>query len=117
MNTFNNDNENIETLHKRVKETSLVLEELVAKRTAILQEQYKRLEEYAHINAFKLNGPVADINDIVDLLKKENTKENEQQLVIHLKKASTELDQVIRSISDTLQHGITAYEKQTTHGS
>lgn len=109
-------NRSIETLHKRVKETSQILEELVAKRTAILQEQYKRLEEYAHINAFKLNGPVADINSIVELLKKGNTKETEQGLIDRLKKASTELDQIIRSISDTLQHGITAYEKQTTHG-
>jgi two-component system NtrC family sensor kinase len=109
-------NENIETLHKRVTETSHVLEELVAKRTAILQEQYKRLAEYAHINAFKLNGPVADINEIVELLKKETTKDEEQRLVDHLKKISKDLDLVIRSISDSLQHGLTAYEKQTTHG-
>lgn len=109
-------NESIEMLHKRVKETSHVLEDLVAKRTAILKEQYKRLEEYAHINAFKLNGPASGIHEIVELLKKENSKEVEQQLVDHLKKSSKELDQVIRSISDTLQHGITAYEKQTADG-
>ncbi|HTH56078.1 MAG TPA: tetratricopeptide repeat protein [Cyclobacteriaceae bacterium] len=109
-------NESIETLHNRVKETSHGLEELVAKRTAILQEQYKRLEEYAHINAFKLNGPVADINEIVELLKNEKAEVKEQQLISHLKKVSKDLDQVIRSISETLQHGITAYEKQTTDG-
>ena len=109
-------NESIESLHKRVKETGHILEDLVAKRTEILQEQYKRLEEYAHISAFKLNGPAGIINDLVEVLKKENTQEGEQRLVDHLKKASTELDQVIRSISDTLQHGITAYEKQTTSG-
>jgi tetratricopeptide (TPR) repeat protein len=109
-------NKSIETLHKKVSQTNQTLEELVAKRTAILQEQHKRLEEYAYINAFKLRGPVANITGIVGLLKKENPAEEEKKLVDYLRKSSVELDKVIRSISDTLQHGITAYEKQTDHG-
>jgi hypothetical protein len=53
---------------------------------------------------------------MVELLKSENTRAQEQRLVEQLKQASDTLDQVIRSISDTLQHGITAYEKQSTYG-
>lgn len=109
-------NQNIEILHKQVKETNQNLEVMVTKRTTALNEQHKRLEEYAYINAFKLRGPVANIIGIVGLLKKENLPNEEKKMVEYLKRSSTDLDQVIRSISDTLQHGITAYEKQTDHG-
>ncbi|MBI1769636.1 MAG: tetratricopeptide repeat protein [Bacteroidetes bacterium] len=107
-------NQSIETLNFQVTETNQILEELVTKRTAVLQEQLKRLEEYAYINAFKLRGPVANIIGIVSLLKKENLEEEEAKMVGYLKKSSDELDRVIRSISETLQHGITAYEKQNS---
>lgn len=110
-------NQNIETLHQQMTKTNLTLEEMVNRRTAALEEQRKRLEEYAYINAFKLRGPVANINGIVELLKKETSADEEEKMIGYLKKSSTELDHVIRSISDTLQHGITAYEKQNTkHG-
>ena len=109
-------NQDIEILHKQAKETNQNLEVMVAKRAAALQEQHKRLEEYAYINAFKLRGPVANINGIVGLLKKEISSGEEKKMVEYLKKSSTDLDQVIRSIGDTLQHGITAYEKKSDHG-
>ncbi len=107
-------NQSIETLHRQVSSNNQNLEELVAGRTAILQEQLKRLEEYAYINAFKLRGPVANIVGIVTLLKKETSTEEEIKMVGYLRKSSDELDHVIRTISETLQHGITAYEKQNT---
>jgi hypothetical protein len=106
-------NKDIESLHKQAQENNQNLEEMVARRATALQEQLKRLEEYAYINAFKLRGPVANINGIVELMQKGVSPEEEKQMVEYLKKSSTDLDLVIRSISDTLHYGITAYEKNT----
>lgn len=106
-------NKDIESLHKEAQETNQNLEIMVAKRATALQEQHKRLEEYAYINAFKLRGPVANINGIVELMQKGVSTEEEKKMVEYLKKSSTDLDLVIRSISDTLHYGITAYEKHT----
>ncbi len=104
-------NQDIESLHRQTKETNQNLELMVAKRATALQEQHKRLEEYAYINAFKLRGPVANIIGIVELMEKGISPDEERKMVEYLKKSTTDLDTVIRSISDTLHYGIIAYEK------
>jgi len=102
-------NSDIENLHRKVTETNLNLEGIVANRTAALTEQNKRLEEYAYINAHKLRAPVASILGIVSLLQKEGTERDRDMMVSFLKNSSDELDQVIRTISDTLHHGLNAF--------
>jgi len=106
-----NKNQNIESLNKQVTEINQNLEKIVAQRTASLQEQNKKLEEYAFINAHKLRAPVASILGLVDLLQKGTPPGEEKLMISYLKKSSDELDKVIRSISDTLQQGLRAYDE------
>jgi tetratricopeptide (TPR) repeat protein len=104
-------NQSIENLHNELKETNDSLEKKVVDRTAALREQNKRLEEYAFLNAHDLRGPVARILGIINLLEMDHLKEDKPLLLGHLKKSSIELDQITRSISDTLHSGIIAYEE------
>ena len=103
-------NTSIETLNQEITGINQNLEKLVADRTAALKEQNDRLEEYAFINAHKLRAPVASIMGLIYLLQKEVPAGDEKKLIGYLKKSSDELDQVIRSISDTLLHGLKAYD-------
>jgi tetratricopeptide (TPR) repeat protein len=105
-------NRSIESLHSQLKETNDSLEKKVVDRTAALREQNKRLEEYAFLNAHDLRGPVARILGIINLLEMDHLKEDKPLLLGHLKKSSIELDQITRSISDTLHSGISAFEEQ-----
>lgn len=107
-----NKNKNIESLHKQVTEINQNLEKIVAQRTATLQEQNKKLEEYAFINAHKLRAPVASILGLVYLLQKGLSPGEEKLMISYLKKSSDDLDKVIRSISDTLQQGLRAYDDE-----
>ncbi|GHM99015.1 hypothetical protein WSM22_05050 [Cytophagales bacterium WSM2-2] len=102
-------NADIESLHQKVRETNSNLEAIVALRTEALSEQNRRLEEYAYINAHKLRAPVASIMGIVSLLQKEGADRDKDMMVGFLKNSSAELDQVIRTISDTLNHGLNAF--------
>ncbi len=103
-------NQRIESLHNQLQKTNDNLEKTVAQRTSALKEQNRRLEEYAFMNANDLKGPVARVLGIINLMEMDNLKEDEPLLLAHLKKASIELDQITRSISDTLHSGIVAYE-------
>jgi hypothetical protein len=110
-------NINIEMLHKKLTEANQNLEKTVTQRTAALQEQNHRLEEYAFINAHKLRAPVASIMGLVNLLELKHLADERSLILDHLKKSSWDLDQVIRSISKTLQQGMTAYDQQNQeHG-
>jgi tetratricopeptide (TPR) repeat protein len=104
-------NLNIENLHNQLKETNDNLEKIVATRTATLKEQNKRLEEYAFLNAHDLRGPVARILGIINLLGMNHLTEDKPLLLDHLKKTSIELDQITRSISESLNSAISAYEE------
>jgi tetratricopeptide (TPR) repeat protein len=104
-------NLNIQNLHNQLKETNDNLEKIVAQRTAALKEQNKRLEEYAFLNAHDLRGPVARILGIINLLQMNHLTEDKPLLLSHLKKTSMELDQITRSISDSLHSGISAYDE------
>lgn len=107
-----NKNQSIESLNRQVTEINQNLEKIVARRTASLQEQNKKLEEYAFINAHKLRSPVASIMGLVNLLQKGSTPSEEKMMIGLLKKSSDDMDKVIRSISDTLQQGLIAYDEQ-----
>jgi DNA-binding response OmpR family regulator len=107
-------NMKIENLHRQLVEVNENLEYTVELRTAALKHQNKHLEEYAFFTAHNLRAPLARILGLVHLLKKDFPP-NEQKLMLeHLVKSSEELDQIIRSISHTLQKGITGYEQQNS---
>lgn len=105
-------NEKIESLHKKVLEVNQNLEKLVAARTASLQEQNKKMEEYAFINAHKLRAPVASIMGLINLLDMDHLEKERSLILGHLRKSSEELDTVIRAISKTLQLGLSALHPQ-----
>jgi tetratricopeptide (TPR) repeat protein len=107
-----NKNQSIENLNKQIIEINQNLEKIVMQRTASLQEQNKKLEEYAFINAHKLRAPVASILGLVYLLQKGASPVDEKMMIGLLRKASDELDKVIHSISDMLQQGLVAYVEQ-----
>lgn len=101
--------EQIESLYKKVIEINENLEKLVAQRTTILEEQNKQLKEYAFFNAHKLRSPVASILGLVTLLEQSRSAEDTSEYLFLLKQASNNLDQITRSINDTLQEGINTY--------
>jgi ligand-binding sensor domain-containing protein len=81
------------------------LEQIVADRTQTLEEQNKRLAEYAFINAHKLRGPLASILGIIGLLAIEKDDDRKQNLLDLLQKSSSELDEVVHSINRMLEEG------------
>ncbi len=99
-------NRNIELLNKQVIESNQNLEKTVSERTAALKQQNSQLEKYAFINAHKLRAPVATIMGLINLLQKEVSPHEQKEIIQYLKKSSNNLDQVVRSISDTLHKGI-----------
>ncbi|HLZ15871.1 MAG TPA: tetratricopeptide repeat protein [Cyclobacteriaceae bacterium] len=105
-------NMKIESLHKQLTEINEKLENRVTVRTAALKEQNKHLEEYAFITAHRLRAPAARILGIVNLMKKEHSLAEQNILFEYLIKSTIELDQIIHSISHTLQQGMRAYDDQ-----
>jgi ligand-binding sensor domain-containing protein len=79
------------------------LEKIVAERTWVLEEQNKRLSEYAFINAHKLRAPLASILGIINLLLIEVDETQKLKLLDHLQKSSLELDEVVRTINQMLE--------------
>jgi len=79
------------------------LEKIVAERTEVLEEQNKRLAEYAFINAHKLRAPLASILGIIHLLTIEIDKDQQLKLLELLHKSSAELDEIVNAINKMLE--------------
>jgi signal transduction histidine kinase len=79
------------------------LESIVAERTRSLEDQNKRLSEYAFINAHQLRAPLASILGLINLFKTDTPMQEQHELLELLKKSSVELDQIVRSISRMLE--------------
>jgi tetratricopeptide (TPR) repeat protein len=105
-------NAEIEKLYNKVIETNENLGKLVAERTAILEQQNKHLKEYAFFNAHKLRAPVASILGLVSLLERNEPTDNFSEYIALLKQASNNLDQVTRTLNDSLHEGIDTYGKK-----
>lgn len=105
-------NEEIEKMNVRIMEANNALEVKVAERTKVLEEQNHRLAEYAHFNAHKLRAPVASILGLVDLLQRDKNEAEAQELIAHLKMATENLDQVVKTINSKLEEGLDAYESK-----
>jgi signal transduction histidine kinase len=99
----------LERLHRELLETSKSLQRLVKKRTIALKEQNKRFEDYAFITAHKVRAPLARVLGLTHLLKIDVSPADQQLLLGHLKKASGELDGVIRSLSLSIHQALSAY--------
>jgi light-regulated signal transduction histidine kinase (bacteriophytochrome) len=106
-------NMKIESLHQELSDINKSLEQTVLQRTEALKDQNKHLEEYAFITAHKLRAPLARVLGLINLLEKNVPIEEQRLLLEHLKNASCELDNVIRSVSRTLHEGMKAFDSET----
>jgi tetratricopeptide (TPR) repeat protein len=102
----------IESLHKELSDINRSLEQTIEQRTEALKDQTRHIEDYAFITAHKLRAPLARVLGIVNLLDRDVAIEEQKLLLDHLKNASLELDNVIRSLSLALQQGMDAYDQQ-----
>lgn len=103
-------NRRIEQMHAKLLNANETLESTVKERTAALEVQNKILMDYAFINAHKLRSPLASIMGLVNLLMHSKSDADTKQLLIHLQTSSDQLDKVIRSISETIDKGLDAFD-------
>lgn len=85
------------------------LEMLVKQRTAELEKKNKALEEYAFINAHKLRSPVASILGLLNLLSKNDLKEDAKVIRDHLQSSANQLDEVVSSITKAIEKADNKY--------
>ncbi len=95
---------------ERILEINNNLESMVEQRTRLLEQQNHRLAEYAHFNAHKLRAPVASILGLVDLILRDESAEANKELIVHLKRTAETLDEVVKSINNTLEEGLDVYK-------
>ena len=97
-------NQELEKSHKEVLRINQTLEQRVYERTKYLELQNQQLSEYAYINAHLLRGPLCSILGLVYLLDHE-CPDDHRDLIVHMKKATDELNTVVSKISDAIHKG------------
>lgn len=85
-------NENLASLNQN-------LESKIKQRTELLELQNKELAKYAFFHAHELRAPLSNILGLTDLLKSHKIAPELKETVDHLFTATTQLDQVIRTIA------------------
>ncbi|ELR73802.1 hypothetical protein C900_01412 [Fulvivirga imtechensis AK7] len=96
--------EELQTYNEKIKTVNATLEDLVLERTQKIQQQNKRLMEYAFLNAHNVRGPLARILGLVYLMDKELPNDGYKSYKNMLKEAGQELDQVISEIKKKLEN-------------
>lgn len=96
--------EELQQLNETLKALNKGLEEKVEIRTKLLREQNEVLSQYAFTNAHELRAPVANILGLVHLLEHTPLKSREEEIVDHLRKATSQLDKVIADIRYKLEN-------------
>jgi len=96
-------NREIEMMSKKITEVNEQLEQLVIHRTEVLEGQNTRLTGYAFLNAHKLRAPLARIMGLVNLLQMKSDATEKPMIMNHLSVSSEELNEVVSSISKTIQ--------------
>lgn len=99
--TVQKQNLELEEKTHEIKSMNENLESLVRHRTTQLEERNKRLIEYGFINSHLLRAPLARIMGLAHLLERE-VKPSEQIMISAMMDASTELDIVIKRITEVL---------------
>jgi signal transduction histidine kinase len=101
--TISEQNKTLECQHKNLEELKVQLEEKVAIRTQLLQEQNSKLREYTFFNSHILRAPVSRIRGLLNLLSRDIDDEEKQRIRLLLTDNMNELDTAIKSINDKLQ--------------
>lgn len=97
-------NQELKQSNKEINYVNQNLEAIVVERTKRIKKKNEQLSEYAYINAHLLRGPLCSILGLVSLLEK-NSKQLESPILLHLKKSSKELKEVIDKISKAIESG------------
>ena len=79
------------------------LENLVEKRTEILKERNKQLQDYAFFNSHKLRHPVSNLLGLYKLYQLEEDEEGKKKVLSYFNRAVEELDVVVHQIQDILK--------------
>ncbi|MCG8390695.1 MAG: tetratricopeptide repeat protein [Cytophagales bacterium] len=93
----------LKALNGSLQELNNGLEEKVRSSTMLLQQKNKILADYAYASAHELRGPVACVLGLSNILQSSTLEANEREVVEHLKKATDELDHVMRSLRERLE--------------
>lgn len=97
--------EKLELMGQQLKMANAHLEEKVKDRTRELEEKNTHLAEYTFINVHLLRGPLCRIIGLTNLMSLENTKEETLHLLDLLNESNTELEQLIKKITEVLEAG------------
>ena len=97
--------EKLELMGQQLKMANAHLEEKVKDRTRELEEKNTHLAEYTFINVHLLRGPLCRIIGLTNLMSLENHKEETVHLLDLLKESNTELEQLIKKITEVLEAG------------
>jgi signal transduction histidine kinase len=99
-------NKALENQKDEVLKINQHLEERVEARTKDLAERNIQLAEYAYINSHLLRGPLCSILGLVQLLEIDGKSQRDGQLIMHLKKSSGELSEVVEKISKAIEEKV-----------
>lgn len=103
--TLREQHQSILQLNEELNTINEMLEQKVSERTKVLEERNAQLTEYAFINSHLLRAPLSQILGLSNLLTHEDLNVKHKEIVDALAKSTTELDQIIRKISDLLYDG------------
>ena len=97
-------NKELKNSNDEIKNINQNLEKRVKERTKNLELQNKQLSEYAYINAHLLRGPLCSILGLVQLMEN-GFHDDEEQIVLHMKKSSEELQKIVNKITTAIEKG------------
>ena len=103
--TLREQHQSILQLNEELNSINEMLEEKVQERTKVLEERNTQLTEYAFINSHLLRAPLSRILGLANLLTHEDLGSEHKDMVEALATSTSELDKIIRKISDLLYDG------------
>ena len=96
-------NKKIKKINDQLQSVNENLEVKIADRTHDLEMRNIQLTEYAFINSHLLRAPVARIIGLIDLFDKTKAEPKRIEILDHLKKSGTDLDELVSKINMALE--------------